>query len=311
MNFVLIAFIQLFILNIGFQFNHTGLSLGDYNFKSNFFTSIQKNSSFLKYIPVPLPAPYLYGLDYTKNIDEIGPGHPESSPKIYLLGETREGKGFWNYYLISLLFKTPVPLLITFFLSLVVTLKKRNRHWYEEELFLLFPVLFFLIYFDFFYNSQVGLRHILMIFPLIHVFCGVIIKELPARRWKDFLIVSLASYSVISFYYFFPYLIPYTNELIPDKKMSYKIIGSANIDYHQADKYLAGYLGKNQDVHYAPVRPVAGKFIISTSDLLELDKKKGYDWLRNNFKPVDHLVFTYLIFNVSNEELLRKKLLTK
>src|SRR6266487_2235752 len=311
LSFVIIGSIQLVIINLGFQFKQTGLAMGGYNFKSKFFTSLQESSPFLKTVPLPFPSPYLYGLDYTKNIDEIGPGHPESSPKIYLMGETREGNGFWNYYLVSLLFKTPVPLLVAFIFAIAITLKKNPRHWYENELVLLFPVLFFLIYFDFFYNSQVGLRHILMIFPLIHVFCGVIVKEFPATRWKVFFIGALLSYSLISFYYFFPYLLPYTNELIPDKKQAYKILGSANIDYHQADKYLTAYLQKNSDVHYAPIKPIAGKFIISTNDLLELDKKKGYGWLRDNFKPVDHLVFTYLIFDVSGEQLTEKRLLTK
>jgi len=311
LDFLIILAIQLFILNIGFQFNHTAMPFGHYNFKSNFFNSIQKNSSFLKNIPLPLPAPYVYGLDLTKNIDEIGPGHPESSAKIFLLNESRDGKGFWNYYFISLLFKTPIPLMIAFFLSLFLFFRKKRTHWYDDELFLLFPIVFFLVYFDFFYNSQVGLRHILMIFPLAHVFCGIIVKELACSLKNFFLIAVLTCYSLISFYYFFPHLLPYTNELITDKKMAYKILGAANLDYNQATKDLVAYLNKNPEVHYAPEEPGAGKFIISINDLLGLDQKKDYGWLRNNFKPVNHLVFTYLIFDISNEGLVNKKLKTK
>ncbi|HEV8507448.1 MAG TPA: glycosyltransferase family 39 protein, partial [Chitinophagaceae bacterium] len=307
-NFIIIIFVQIMVLNIGFQFKQTGKPLREYAFKSKFFNSVTNRSSFLKDIPLPLPSPYLYGLDYTKNIDEMGTGHRESSPKAYILGQAKEGKGFWYYYFISLLFKTPVPLLISFILSLFLAFKKEMNSGYLDTLVLLFPVLFFLIYFDFFYNSQVGLRHIIMIFPLIQVFCGNLIKGLPDKKWKGFSVLGLTCYSISTFYYFFPSLLPYTNELITDKKMAYKIVGSANLDYNQASESLTRYLRQNRNVEYAPSVPRAGKFIISTNDLLELTSQNGYDWLRNNFKPTDHLQFTYLIFDISKQDLLSRNL---
>jgi hypothetical protein len=150
-----------------------------------------------------------------------------------------------------------------------------------------------------------------MIFPLIHVFCGNLIKDLPDKRWKRFFVLGMVCYSITSFYYFFPCLLPYTNELIADKKMAYKIVGSANLDYNQASESLNHYLEQNRNVQYAPGVPRAGKFIINTNDLLELGGKNGYDWLRNNFKPTDHLQFTYLIFDISEQDLLLKKLVAR
>jgi dolichyl-phosphate-mannose-protein mannosyltransferase len=309
-NFLIVIFVQLLVLNIGFQFKQTGQPLREYAFKSSFFKSVRERSSFLKGMSLPLPSPYLYGLDYTKNIDEMGPGHRESSPKAYILGQTRDGKGFWYYYFISILFKTPLPVLISFLLSLFLVFKKKTGNW-ADTLFLLFPVLFFLIYFDFFYNSQVGLRHILMIFPLIHVFCGNLIKGLSDKKWSRLFVLGMACYSITSFYYFFPSLLPYTNELIADKKMAYKIVGSANLDYNQANESLNLYLEQNKTVEYAPGHPRAGKFIISTNDLLELSGRNGYGWLRNNFRPSGHLQFTYLIFDVSEQDLLLKNLVPR
>ena len=310
-SLLIIVFVQLVMLNIGFQFKQTGKPLREYAFKSKFFTSVRGHSSFLKDVPLPLPTPYLYGLDYTKNIDEMGPGHRGTSPKVNILGETREGKGFWYYYFIAILFKTPVPLLVSFILSLFFAFKRKEENWYLDALFLLFPILFFLIYFDFLYNSQVGLRHVLMIFPLIQVFCGSLIKSRSDKKWMKFFLPAMVCYSLASFYYFFPNLIPYTNELITDKKMAYKIVGSANLDYNQASESLTDYLRQNRTVEYAPEAPRAGRFVISTNDLLGLGAKKGYDWLRDNFKPTDHLRFTYLIFDISKEDLILKKLIDK
>jgi hypothetical protein len=90
--------------------------------------------------------------------------------------------------------------------------------------------------------------------------------------------------------------------------MAYKIVGSANLDYNQASESLTRYLRQNRNVEYAPSVPRAGKFIISTNDLLELTSQNGYDWLRNNFKPTDHLQFTYLIFDISEQDLLSRNL---
>jgi len=249
--------------------------------------------------------------DYTKSIDEMGPGHRGSSPKAYILGQTREGKGIWYYYFISILFKTPVPVMASFIVSIFLAFEKKREGWYPDALFLLFPILFFLIYFDFFYNSQVGLRHILMIFPLIQVFCGNLLKDPFETKGRSFFLLAMICYSIASFYYFFPNLVPYTNELITDKKMAYKIVGSANLDYNQASESLEDYLRQNSTVEYAPETARAGKFIISTNDLLGLGAKNGYDWLRDNFKPTDHLQFTYLIFDISKQDLILKKLIDR
>jgi len=150
-----------------------------------------------------------------------------------------------------------------------------------------------------------------MIFPLIQVFCGNLLKDPFEKKGRGFFLLAMICYSIASFYYFFPNLVPYTNELITDKKMAYKIVGSANLDYNQASESLEDYLRQNSTVEYAPETPRAGKFIISTNDLLGLGAKNGYDWLRDNFKPTDHLQFTYLIFDISKQDLILKKLIDR
>ena len=42
----------------------------------------------------------------------------------------------------------------------------------RDEWFLLCPVLFFAVYFVFVFNAELGIRYALVVFPLIHVFCG-------------------------------------------------------------------------------------------------------------------------------------------
>jgi hypothetical protein len=311
-RFTLLSFVFLittiFVLNVGFQFNQTGRSLHAYEFKSRFFSSLANNSGFLGEIPLPLPTPYLQGLDYTKNMDEMGGGHPESSEKIYLLGESRTGKGFPYYYLVTGFFKTPLPLLIAILAAIVLLFRNGSAAFRSKELFVVFPVLCFLVYFNLFYRSQVGLRHILMIFPLLFVLAGNLANIPLRKQWYIAVILGLATWSIADFYYFFPHLIPFTNEFVPRKKMAYRIMADSNLDYEQATAYRDRYLTEHPEIKYAPSRPTAGRFLIRLSDLLDLKNEGQYQWLRANFEPADHLVFTYLIFNISEKNLKQRHL---
>ena len=309
-KFVLFLCIQLFILNVGFQFKDFGTPLNNYSFRSGFFQRLQYNFRVMGNLPLPIPVPYLQGLDLTKKIDEIGPGHPESSAKVYLLGEVREGKGFPYYYFVVLFFKMPIPLLLSFFISLFILFRSKRDENSWNATVLLLPVIFFLIYFDFFYNSQVGIRHILMILPLMHVFSGYFFRTILNRKRGLLLGGLLAIYSITSFYFYFPHLIPYTNEFIWSKKLAYKKIADSNLDYGQAAHLLDGYIKEAQGT-YAPQVPTNGTFIIRVADLVGVEQENRYSWLHNNYQPSGHLAFTYLIFHVSKESLMQKNLLPK
>ena len=293
----------LLIFNIGFQFKETGKPLGTYAFKSRFFSGVQAAFEPIAKIPLPVPSPYLYGLDYTKNMDEMGGGRAESSGNIYLLGESRKGQGFYSYYFVIALFKTPIPLLLGICLSIFLLFRIRFAGFAANEFFLLFPVAFFLVYFDFFYRSQVGLRHVLMIYPPLIVFAGKGLGFMKQNGRKKIIAAILMCWSVASFYFYFPLLMAYTNEFIPDKKKAYKIMADSNLDYDNAVYYLNNYLRSHADVHYAPTDPATGKFVIRTTDLLDLNNIGQYQWLRANFEPVGHVAFTYLVFDISTDQL--------
>jgi len=308
-NVLFFILIQLFILNAGFQFKGTGRSLNNYSFRSYFFQNVQQSFHFIGNLPLPVPSPYLEGLDCTKTIDEIGPGHPESSPKVYLLGKVKEGKGFRSYYFVVLFFKMPIPLLLAFFGSLFFLIRKKEKETAWNATVLLLPIIFFLVYFNLFYNTQVGIRHILMILPLMQVFSGLFFKKLIDKN-RMMIIAAIAFYSIATFYHYFPYLIPYTNEFIAEKKMAYKKMADSNLDYHQSSGLLKKYIEDGKAV-YAPDHPGAGIFIIDVADLIGVKEEKDYSWLRNNYRPSGHLAFTYLIFEISAESLGKKGLLPK
>lgn len=287
----------LLVINIGFLFLKTGQSLNQYHFTSAFFQSLQHELSWMGSIPLPVPEPYLSGLDLTKHIDEIGPGRPESSDSAYILGQTKAGAGFWYYYIVALFFKTPIPVLIISILALFRGQRLKDR--VSSSFIFLFVIGWFFIYFSFFYRSQVGIRHILMVFPLLYVLLGSIADWLFRRR---VVVIILAAYSVITYYIYYPNLIAYTNEFIIPKKEAYKKLADSNLDYGQSHFLLLDYIKKHPDVRIADSIPGVGKQVLSVNRYLDLDNSHRYQWLRP-FRPIGQVAYSYLLFDISEADL--------
>lgn len=308
LRLIVLAGMVVFIINIGFLFNGSGKSLNQYELVSNSFNRIKSSLSFIGTIPIPLPSPYIQGLDYSVQMDEIGPGDPRTSGQVYILGEKRKGAGFWYYYFVLLLFKIPLSVLIMFIISVALLIGKMNRK-IPESLLLLFPITYFIVYFSFFYNSQVGLRHIIMIFPFMYILIGRIMHFKFERPWKKIAVAIACLYSVATYYYYFPNLISYTNELVANKKMAYKIMSDTNLDYGQGQFWLEDYLKNHPGAKLADSLPAAGTMIIGVNDFIDIYDRHNYDWLNKNFEPVAHLKHCYLIFNIREDALKARQLI--
>ena len=77
---------------------------------------------------VPLPYPFLQGLDMMKYSDDMGITYGN----IYLLGQLRsvhdpQFHNFKSYYAVALFFKEPIALQILFFLGLIWICQNRGR----------------------------------------------------------------------------------------------------------------------------------------------------------------------------------------
>jgi hypothetical protein len=104
----------------------------------------------------------------------------------------------------------------------------------------------------------------------------------------------------VSVFSYFPHFLPYTNELIIDKKMVYKKIADTNICYGEGRKYLEKYLSANPGAIYMPGNVVPGMIVMEINEMLDLDISTvgKYDWV-SGLIPVDHIHSQYLVFNVS------------
>ncbi len=148
--------VALLVVNAVYRFAGTLRPLGKYEFVSCLFSGkeepfgIQTGNRFrrwgLGWLPVPLPAEFVQGIDYQRW--EFERGYPS-----YLRGEWKQDGGWWYYYLYALGVKTPLGTLGLWALGLVSLLWPAT--WRRGERFPLILGLAVLVL----VSSQTGFNH--------------------------------------------------------------------------------------------------------------------------------------------------------
>lgn len=293
--------ISLLVINLGFLGNRTFVKFGDYQFKSRPFNDVQTRYPLLKSVRVPVPYPFLEGLDWVKYNEETG----KSYGAIYLFGQLKRGEGFPGYYFFAFLYKVPIATMILLLLSLWSYYRRGcSRYFVENELFLAVPLLFFTVYFNFFYGAQIGIRYFLVVLPLLYIFCGnLFLKWQVAKRPARVFLGLLMAYAVGSVLSYTPHYLSYFNELVSDRKQSYKILADSNIDWGENEWYLERYRKKHPEVIVSPEFPAAGRIVVGVNELVGINADpKKFEWLRKHFEPIDHIAYTYLVYDVRAED---------
>lgn len=131
-----------------------------------------------------LPAPeLLHGIALAWSLN----GTPAQS---YLLGHIKYG-GWWYFYLVALGVKLPLPLLVLFVVSIVLLIK------YERDAKIFFPLaaLAAILLITTRVNYQVGVRHILVAFPLIAMVAALGVRTMLEQfRWRSIAFALLAAF---------------------------------------------------------------------------------------------------------------------
>lgn len=291
----------IFFINAGFFFNKTLMPLKEYEFKSHAMQVVQQKLKPVENLRVPLPYPYVQGIDLLREVEETGGGNGRN----YLFGQMKEkGKGFDGYYLIAWLYKIPLAFHIFFLWTLVLLARKRNRpEFFQNEWFLLAPFVFFSVYFNFLMKAQIGIRYSMVAFMSVYVLCGLVWK-CTDNRAKKMLVGMLLFWQVASVYSYFPHFLSYFNELVPDRKQAYKILADSNLDWGHNVYYLKEYVKRHPDSRPAPSEPRPGRLIVTANDLVGINNPDEYRWLRENFEPDDHIAYSYLVYDITPTEAL-------
>jgi hypothetical protein len=297
------AAVSIIMINVGFLFNRTFTSLSDYSFRSDLFRSVQSRISFV----VPVPYPYLEGLDWVIQRERTNTGFG----RIYLLGETRFAAGFPGYYVIASLLKVPIATQIILLSAFAVYLIDRQRwgKFLRNEWFLLWPVLVYMIYFNFFYRAQMGIRFYLVIFPLLYVFAaGLFIHWRDFGRRQKLAVLALGIYLLASVISYYPSYLSYFNEIVWDRKKAYQYLADSNLDWGQDGLRLKHYLAEHPTVRQAPEKPEL--LAEMTTYFLEINlflgittEPRTFEWLRENFEPIGTIASSYLLFEITPDQM--------
>ena len=290
--------INIVIINCGFLFYRTGLSLNDYVFTSKLFATLQSHSGILGNIPLPLPEPYLTGLDTVKYFDELGGGYPGSSfGLVTILGNHKQGASYWFYYPVTLLFKTPLPSILFFVLAVRGILRRSNRSFFKKnEILVLLPCLYFLAAMSFFNHIQSGVRHLIFLYPPVYILCGRLLKY-PLSNIQKTGFIILSGWLIASVGSYYNCYISYTNELITDKKNAFQIVGGSNLDFGQGGSAAAAYIRDHPDVQFATAKPGKGKFLIPVGKYEDNFGEHTYNWLQH-YPPIAQVHHCYLLVEV-------------
>ncbi|HET6279136.1 MAG TPA: glycosyltransferase family 39 protein, partial [Candidatus Polarisedimenticolia bacterium] len=194
----------------------------------------------LSYGFVGLPA-YLVGLERT--LIHSAEGHT-----AYLMGELSD-TGWWYYFLFAYLIKTPPGILILVAASLLA-LYLGQRLAAKDELFLYLPVAL-LVAVTCIWKVNIGLRHLLPIYPFLYVGVGRLMIRRPARGRAGrltALIPVVVALCLLSTGWeaasITPHQLAYFNGLVGGPENGHHYLLDSNLDWGQAAKAVRQYMAE-------------------------------------------------------------------
>ncbi len=198
-----------------------------------------------------LPETYLYGL--------ADVGFTADFSHTYLLGKVYP-HGVWYYFPIAWVIKASLALILLL-LPLPFALLWRGADHRRELLFLAAPAIIYLAV-AIASRMNIGVRHILPIFPFLFVLAGWGAATLMERRRRwAYVIVLVLLFDVFSSVRAFPSYVAYANELWGGSANTYKYLSDSNVDWAQQLKAVKKYLDSRgaQDCWFAYFGEVAAE----------------------------------------------------
>jgi len=169
----------------------------------------------LSVIPLP-PRTFYYGIARTLILSE------QHENLLYFMGKNSQ-TGWFYYYPVLFLVKTPLSLLAL--LGLRIAWRKKIKSIdYFTSLILVWAPIWFAAVFIALNRKEIGIRHLLMIYPLIFVFVsGLVSGELFAGRSKRILLGVLVVWLLASSLANWPRYLTYFNEAVGGRRGGLKI----------------------------------------------------------------------------------------
>jgi hypothetical protein len=180
-----------------------------------------------------LPEPWLWGfVRFFK--------HQQGRP-AFLLGDHSD-TGFWSFFPVSFVVKTPVPLLVLIALALWLAASRRLRS--RADVFLWIPIALYAAI-SVTRGINIGHRHLLPLYPFLFVAAGRAaawaLSSRP-RRAPAALVGVLAAWHLGAALWIHPHYLAYFNELAGGPGRGYRILVDSSLDWGQDLRGLKPYM---------------------------------------------------------------------
>ena len=242
--------------------------------------------------------------------------HPPIYP-YYLMGQFST-EGWWYYFLVAYLIKTPIPMLLLIPLAFWHW-RKQGGEWFHE-VFLLLPILSFTFLISALANP-LGVRYLLPIYPLLFIFVSRTAPLFTKKRIGVVAGIVLAAWYLSAPIRIYPDYLAYFNEFIGGPRHGIEYLDDSNIEWGQNLKRLKHYLDQHKfpkvkllyfttgrpqyyGIRAEPIQvadlgrtPEPGVYIVGANDLIHARRYLKIDWLKR-YQVVDHIGYSIYVFKV-------------
>jgi hypothetical protein len=230
----------LLVINAGYLFSGTFASLDRAELSPHgALAALRRAAPWLR---LPLPLPFLNGIDMVMNVGK------EREPSYFLAG-TLSSEGWWYYHLAAFALKTSLPVLLLTIDSFVHwTLGERLG---KREYAVWIPVLLLFVSNTLFNSLQIGVRHVLPVYPLLFVVIAARLQRLLGG-WRSrgrkhvaaSAVVLLLAWHAAGTIAVAPCYLQFFNEIAGGAEGGHRWLIDSNIDWGQDLIRLRDYMRK-------------------------------------------------------------------
>ncbi len=268
-----------------------------------------------------LPEQYVAALEWKL-------GHSSRGHFGFLMGEySREG--WWYFFPLAIAIKTPIPTLLLAAIGFASLLKRPSA---RPLLFILMPLGAFLGV-GMISNVNIGLRHVLPVYPFLFAVAGAGAQHLWRRAardrhehdkekkgpaephsiaarfatgsWQKLLVACFAVWIPLQALWITPHHLSFFNTLVGGAKHGHEYMIDSNYDWGQNDRFLRAYIeesGREYKINPSAFAPTTGHILVNANAYYGVINggPKAYSWLRR-FEPVDQIAYTWFAYEIPED----------
>lgn len=230
--------------------------------------------------------------------------HSEAGHFSYLMGQYSD-KGWWYYFPLIILFKTPLAVLVLVLIGLFMKPEKKT------VFFIFMPIGAFLAV-AMSSHVNIGIRHILIIYPFLFILAALGARfllnfQIKKKNLLPILLLLLCVWHVSDTLTITPHQLSYFNVLAGGSKNGHKIMVDSNYDWGLNDYDLENYVKERAiafKINPDPFVPQAGHILVNVNALYGVlnEGPEAYLWLKE-YQPLKQIAYTWFEYEVPEADL--------